>query len=244
MPVDANVVYLKTTNLNFYCMAHANDKGFTPHIVTLMTDNACQLVVASNFKLKTIRKPEAAINRIDIYMPPMSANSLGEAIASKYGKGDLNIQEGLPERTWNQQKHIPKRHEAYFADCTSISANVGGRALFCPDSSRVFLDSEDPRDDFTVMNDREVHIAFSFKKYEQMYRNNKRNYKRHDSIVDMSPSYIDDLRRTATKADIDKARAKYHDPPTEGFAAGSITITFNKYQASCLATALKQLSLY
>ena len=104
MGAPLNVVYLKTSEPDFYLFSNGADLGFEPYAEVLAQDACCTLVVTGKFKLKRTRK--RLRNRLDIYMTAESGKALGMDIYRAYGQGTPRKSKGDPSelrpKTWTR----------------------------------------------------------------------------------------------------------------------------------------------
>lgn len=119
-----NVVYLKTSEPDFYLFSNVADLGFEPYAEVLAQDACCTLVVTGKFKLKRTRK--RLRNRLDIYMTAESGKALGMDIYRAYGRGTPRKSKGDPDSTWNGETRVPSVLSKYFTNCRGLVASAGG----------------------------------------------------------------------------------------------------------------------
>lgn len=237
MNIEANAVYLKmkTETRDFYYFSHVEDAGYVPHVEVLCQQNSCQIVISSQFKLKTIREKQC--NRLDVYMSPTSAAALGESLSSNFGSSEPRPFSGNPNSTWSGHTQVPDIVDSYWVFCRGLVANAGGRSVYYLDSdaqTRLFADLEGPRDAYRRMRDAEVHLGI---RLEERGRGNK--------VVHgpaFSEAYLDDLYTKATAQDIRDAREAGLDSRLLGFATGCIMVEIFADEASRLASSLIKLA--
>ncbi|MEE0583247.1 MAG: hypothetical protein UC328_08765 [Adlercreutzia sp.] len=228
MGAPLNVVYLKTSEPDFYLFSNCADLGFEPYAEVLAQDTCCTLVVTGRFKLKRTRK--RLRNRLDIYMTAESGKSLGMDIYRAYGQGAPRKSQGDPDSTWNGETRVPSMLSKYFTKCRGLVASAGGRSIACRDANektRVYIDLEEPREEYSVMSSRETHIAVALDG--------------NGTTPAISPSFREMQKTTLSLAEQAEERERGLDPTVYGHAFGSIAVEFGIESAKDFGSALNLL---
>lgn len=223
-----NVVYLKTSEPDFYLFSNVADLGFEPYAEVLAQDACCTLVVTGKFKLKRTRK--RLRNRLDIYMTAESGKALGMDIYRAYGRGTPRKSKGDPDSTWNGETRVPSVLSKYFTNCRGLVASAGGGSIACRDANektRVYIDLEESREEYSVMSGCEMHIAVVLDG--------------NGATPAISPSFREMQKTTLSLVEQAEERERGLDPAVNGYAFGSIAIEFGIESAKNFGSSLNLL---
>lgn len=142
----------------FFPYSHYNDFNHDPNFIPIIYKNFFILKCEDNFKLKpnVQKKPR---NRVDIYMPIISAIEISQFIISNFGHGNVAGSSLInPEDYRSGDQTLPIINGSKMLKNIMCKVNIGGYTMKNKNAT-MFIDDEEPNEGHIEMQGQELHLG-------------------------------------------------------------------------------------